>query len=216
MKFLLALSAMLLFYGTAASEEPTLEWTIRLMKREISRGTKDDYGHYIQHKKEFKEVVSITIYTEGYKAALAKTSNSTGACFFAVVPKNEDGDEFIQIMAGIQKKEWKIIAPSIIGGARPRSMIEKNYGKEMELGGSSHAKRDKNNPGRLLNIETQVWVLTVKKANGDIAKLAGDSMAITNPKDDDPLPAKDDQPEARKDKTNKGTKEKGKRNQLNR
>jgi len=130
------------------------------MQREIPKGGIKDNGDYLQHKKDFKEVASITMYTEGYKAAMAKTTNSIGTCFFSVVPKNEEGEEFILITAGIQKMELRIYAPFMIGGARPRSMIRDNYGKEMDLGGSGRKR----------------WVLTVKKVNGDIAKLATDSI----------------------------------------
>src|SRR5689334_14684467 len=90
MKYLTGLSVMVFFCSTASAEEPMFEWTLKYMVREIPAGSQEslerDFYKYRKHKKDFKEKLSVTIYTRGFTAAATKASSGTTLLRLVLVP----------------------------------------------------------------------------------------------------------------------------------
>jgi hypothetical protein len=93
MKYLLVLLGVILTAcSDAKTEEPTLEWTVRIMVRKIPPGPKKAFREardYRKHPDRFEEQMSITIYTVGLKESIATASSKSGRMNLALIPTKD-------------------------------------------------------------------------------------------------------------------------------
>jgi hypothetical protein len=148
-------------------EEPTLEWRLRYLERKIPEGAKeslDEACDYKKHKKDFKEILSVTVYTSGFKESLAVASSIDGELIFSVIPERHG---ILKVTTFFRQGQN---TPGGIGEIE-REEIEKNYGQEIALNGSIAARIDPKKPGQLFKGRAVVFVLIVQKMDGSIAKI---------------------------------------------
>jgi hypothetical protein len=165
MNQLLALSMMLALVPSEQVKEPTLEWTLMYMVREIPAGQKEsdeDALDFRKHRKDFKEQSKITIYTTGFTASMAKVSTPKGQLTFSVVPRKLLDDHVVQIYGVFQQEGMR--GPAVLS-TKKRSKIKTHYGEEIELGGSAGGN------------QANTFILIVKRADADIPVLARQSIA---------------------------------------
>jgi len=161
-------------------KDPTLEWTLKYMTREIPTGAKEsikDAFDYSKHQKDFKCEAELSMYTKGHSnimngsGALSKATAGSGTIYFALVPCNA-APRFgsTKLYGAFQKR-----------GDKDRAVTQRlfdpskiRYDEEMKLSSHGSVKNDPKNPDRLLKGRVEVWILIVKKVNRDISKMASE------------------------------------------
>ncbi|HZV05526.1 MAG TPA: hypothetical protein VE999_10615 [Gemmataceae bacterium] len=164
MKYLTGLFVMVFFCATASAKEPMLEWTLKYVKREVPRDSKEslrEASDYRKHKKDFKQKISVTNYTCGFAAAAARASLDSMSLRLVLIPMpagkirilgdcGPDGDKGLFICTIDTAKDIK-------------------YGEEMIVGRSGSQSRDP--CGQVTRFEVNAFVLVVKQVDGDFSKL---------------------------------------------
>ena len=81
MKATFSVSCILLFWNLAYAEDPipTLEWRIRILQRDLPKGNnethEEKFDYKDKHKNDFHEIYSISIFTNGYQNAYARSES---------------------------------------------------------------------------------------------------------------------------------------------
>lgn len=161
------LTALLALSAGDPTPEPTLEWTLRYMVREIPAGTEEAFekaADYKNDKKAWKQQASLRIYTVGRKEAMARASTAAGTLSFAVIPQ-KDGS--IRLTASFEVSPGN--KPGV-GTDVPGNRIR--YNEELDLGGDAQAKDDPKKPGHLLKGRAGSFILILRKVDATIPKLA--------------------------------------------
>ena len=173
MKCFISVSLWMVVLASAGAQmdEPTYEWSLRYMERQIPeglRGSLDEVADYRKHKEEFNEEARISINTKGMRESMVTASSKSGILSFAVVP---DGKGAICFYGAFQKdaRTGKTIVKST------RQVKEIVYNREFELGSAGYVK-DSGKPGQLGKGEISVFLLSVRKLDRDIPQLASDSV----------------------------------------
>ncbi|HZV05524.1 MAG TPA: hypothetical protein VE999_10605 [Gemmataceae bacterium] len=154
MNYLTGLCVMVFFCAMASAKEPMLEWTLKYMKREIPRDSKEslqDASDYRKHKKDFKEIISVTNYTCGFASAASKASLDSMSLRLVLIPMR---DGKIRVLGDCGPNGDKGLFICTIDTTK-----EIKYGEEMIVGRSGW------------RLEAHAFVLVVKQMDGDFSKL---------------------------------------------